>query len=109
MAFPRITAAIFVLGLIGTLSLGCIGMIAIIGPTLAHGNNVEYAEGKIISIGPGMDFVLETETGQVLHFQCGNQWRASLGHMLRHLLEHAQTDVYYIEGPHNILLALDID
>lgn len=107
--FPRIAAAVFVLLLIGGLSLACIGGLAHIGPELLYGGNVAHAAGKIIFIGPGKDFVLETARRQQLHFQCGVQCRASLAHMQRHLREHANTDVYYIEGQNNSLLALNVD
>ena len=109
MAFPRMSAAIFVFLLVGSLALVCVGGVAFLGPTLAHGNNVEHADGKIIALGPGMNFVLKTASGQNLHLQCGNQCRASLGHLERHLHEHAHTDVYYMVGPNNSLLVMDVD
>ncbi len=109
MSFPRITAAIFVFLLIGSLALIGVGGVALLGPALAHGSNVEHADGKIVALGPGMDFVLQAADGQNLHFQCGGQCRASLGHLQRHLHEHAHTDVYYMRGPNNSLLVLDVD
>jgi hypothetical protein len=108
-SFPRIAAAIFVFLLIGSLSLVCAGGIALVGPMLIHGSDVEHVDGKIISIGPGKDFVLETASGLHLVFQCGDQCRASLGHMQRHLREHAHTDVYYKEGAGKHLMALNVD
>jgi hypothetical protein len=75
----------------------------------AHGENVAHADGKIISIGPGKDFVLETASGQQFVFQCTTQCRASLGHMQRHLREHAHTDVYFVQGPDSSLMALNVD
>lgn len=96
--------------LIGGISLSCILGIAFIGPALGHGTNVSHASGKITSIGPGKNFVLVTSTGQHLSFRCGDtECRASLGHMQRHLREHANTDVYYILGPDKTLMALDVD
>ncbi len=107
--FPRIAAAIFVFLLIGSLSLVCAGGVALVGPMLIHGGDVEHTDGRIISIGPDKDFVLETASGQHLVFQCGDQCRASLGHMQRHLRERAHTDVYYIEGTGKRLMALNVD
>ena len=107
--FPRIAAAIVVLLLIGSLSLACVGGVAMIGPMFAHGDNVAHADGKIVSIGPGRNFVLDTASGQHLAFQCMDQCRASLGHMQRHLREHAHTDVYYIQGSNKSLMALNVD
>jgi hypothetical protein len=107
--FPRIAAAIFVLLLIGTLALACVGGVALIGPMFAHGDDEAHAVGKIVSIGPGRNFVLDTTSGQQMAFQCMDQCRASLEHMQRHLREHAHTDVYYIQGPNNSLMALNVD
>jgi len=107
--FPRLLAAFSVLSLIGVLSLSCILGIALIGPALSHGDRVNHTAGQIISLGPGRDFVLLTSTGTRLTFLCTANCRASLGHMLRHLNEHAHTDVYYIEGANKTLMALDVD
>jgi hypothetical protein len=107
--FPRVAAAIFELLLIGSLSLACVGGVALIGPMFAHGDNVAHADGKIVSIGPGRNFVLDTASGQHLVFQCTDQCRASLGHMQRHLRENAHTDVYYIQRPSKSLMALNVD
>ncbi|HXZ03888.1 MAG TPA: hypothetical protein VEH81_03595 [Ktedonobacteraceae bacterium] len=107
--FPRVAAAIVVFLLIGSISLVCVGAVALVGPMFSHGDNVVHAGGKIVSIGPGRDFVLETASGHRFVFQCTDQCRASLGHMQRHLRELAHTDVYYIQGPDNSLMALDVD
>ncbi len=107
--FPRIAAAIFVCLLIGSISLACVGAVALIGPMFSHGDNVVHADGKIVSIGPGRDFVLQTASGHSFDFQCTDQCRASLGHMQRHLREHAHTDVYFVQGPNGSLMALNVD
>lgn len=107
--FSRVLAAFCVLLLIGGLSIACIVSIVFVGPALAHGTHVEHADGKILAIGPNKNFVLLTATGQKLSFQCGTNCRASLGHMERHLTERAHTDVYYVAGPHQTLMALDVD
>jgi hypothetical protein len=91
------------------MSFVCIGAVALIGPGLTHATNVEHTDGKIVAIGPGKNFMLETTTGQHLYFQCADQCRASPGHMQRHLSEHAHTDVYYIKGPDKSLMAVDVD
>ncbi len=109
MAFSRIAAMCFVFVLIGSLALAGVGAVAVIGPALAHGTQVEHEDGNIIQIGPGTDFVLATASGQRLRFQCGSQCRASLAHLQRHLREHAHTDVYYMHGPGGSLVALDVD
>jgi hypothetical protein len=107
--FPRIAAAIFVCLLIGSISLALVGAVVLIGPMFSHGDNVAHADGKIVSVGPGRDFVLETANGHRFVFQCTVECRASLGHMQRHLREHAHTDVYFVQGPNNSLMALNVD
>ncbi|HJT59764.1 MAG TPA: hypothetical protein VJ761_24860 [Ktedonobacteraceae bacterium] len=112
--FPRFTAALFVLLLIGSIALVCVGGIALLGPTFDHGDNVEHASGKIVSIGPGMDFTLQLASGKRVFFQCSQTCHASLGHLQRHMREHAATDVYYVQQdcagkPCGLLLAVDVD
>ena len=107
--FPRLAAALVVVVLIGSIALVCIDVAAELGPILAHGDNVEHEAGMIVAIGPGKDFVLLTSDGQRLSFLCSAQCRASLGHMQRHMREHAHTDVYYLPGADRSLVALDVD
>jgi len=107
--FPRVAAAIFVCLLIGSMSLAWVGAVALIGPMFANGDNGVHADGKIVSIGPGRDFVLVTASGRRFVFQCTDQCRASMEHMQRHLREHAHTDVYFVQGPNNSLMALSVD
>jgi hypothetical protein len=106
---PRFLAALFVLFLIGVFGLASIFGVAILGPALSHGENVNHAAGQITMLGPGKNFVLLTATGQKMSFQCGNECHASLAHLQRHKNERAHTDVYYIEGPNHTLMALDVD
>lgn len=107
--FPRLYAVLGVLLLIGACSLvGVLGL-AFAVPALGHGVNVDHVSGEIVALGPGKDFVLLTAKGQRLTFQCGDQCRASLGHLQRHKLEHAHTDVYYIGSTDKTLMALDVD
>ena len=106
---PRVAAALVVVALIGSFALVGIGIVAALGPTLAHGDNLEHEAGTIVAIGPGKDFILLTAEGQRLSFLCAEQCRASLGHMQRHMRERAHTDVYYLPGPDRSLMALDVD
>jgi hypothetical protein len=118
MAYPRMTAIIFLLLLVGGLSFLSISALALINPMRSQANQtgqaeqIEHVEGRIVAIqaGPaGIDFVLETATGLKIQFQCDNACHASEGHLQRHLLERAVTDVYYVEGPGKSLLALNVD
>jgi hypothetical protein len=109
MSYPRISAALFVLILIGSLAFAMIAGVEWVDATITHVQNLKHKDGTIIAIGPGMDFVLKTSNGQNIHFQCGDRCRTSLGHIQRHILEHAHTDIYYIQGANNVLTALDVD
>ena|SRR2546423_1499210 len=108
MVFPRMTAALFVLVLVGSLSLVLVSAVWF-SPTVSHGPSAQAAHGTITAIGPGRDFVLQTKAGQLLHFQCGDRCRASLEHMQRHKVEKAATDVYFVQGANRLLIALDVD
>lgn len=110
MAFTRMAAAIFVILLIGVLALAGIVGVAVVGPRLGHGGNVLHTSGKVIEVGPGKNFVLqETSTGAKKTFTCGTDCRASARHLVRHLKEKANTDVYYVVGANQILIAKDAD
>lgn len=112
VALPRISAVIFLILLIGSLSflcIACIDTIALYQPAEAHLNNVEYVEGKIVAIGAKTDFELVTATGQHLHFHCSNSCAAFMSHLQRHLYEQAITDVFYVEGSNKSLIAVDVD
>ena len=112
MNFPRITAVVFLLLLIGGLTYVCINTINLIAPPHSYGSNVEHVEGEIVQMEVSrseMDFVLETANGQLMHFHCANPCHASPWHVERHLREHANTDIYYVEKPGNNLLVLDVD
>lgn len=109
MSFPRIRAAVFVLLLIGSFVLLSVSAVTLIGPAVTHGLNVEHDDGMIVAIHPNMNFVLRTSGGKSIDFHCGSRCRNDIEHMLRHLHEHAHTDVYYFEEAGNILLAEDVD
>lgn len=109
LIFTRIGAAIFVVLLIGSLAFAGVGVAAWLGPMGAHGTNVMHVGGDVIHVGPGKNFVLETDTGRTMAFVCGTNCRASLRHLQRHLKEKAHTDVYYVQGTNRELLVVDAD
>lgn len=109
MINPRLSAAIYVLLLIGVLSLIGISAAMWIGPAITHGTGVAHNDGQIISIDPNMDFVLLTAAGQKVHFQCSGRCRGELSHMQRHKTEKAHTDVYYRQDTNKNLIAIDVD
>ncbi len=109
MISTRIRAAIFVLLLIGSLACAGMAVAAWLGPASAHGTNVMHVGGRVIHVGPGKDFVFETDSGEKMAFVCSANCRASLRHLLRHLKEKAHTDVYYTLGPNHEWLVVDAD
>lgn len=111
MTFPRITAAACVFLLIGCLALTAIGAVSFLGPLLTHGNDVQHDAGTLVRINADMTFVLRTADGHMVSFQCDStRCRMQLAHMQRHIFIKAHTDVYYVQGPANMmLLAMDVD
>ena len=53
ISFTPRSCRLVVVVLIGSLALVVIGVVAGLGPTLAHGNHVEHEAGTIVAIGPG--------------------------------------------------------
>jgi hypothetical protein len=109
MISARMSAIIIVLALVGGLAFTGVVMTAWLGPMSAHGTNVLHVGGKITEVGPGKDFVFETNTHQQLDFVCDKNCRASLRHLIRHVKEKAPTDVYYVKGPGRELQVIDVD
>lgn len=109
MFAPRVRAAIFVLLLIGVLASTGVVLLAWLGPASAHGTNVMHVGGYVTHLGPGKDFLFETDSGQTMAFACDSDCRASQRHLLRHLKEKAHTDVYFIAGPGREWLVVDVD
>lgn len=106
---PRRGAALFVFLLIGILGFAGIAVASWLGPISAHGTNVMHVGGDVIEVGPGRNFVFETDTKEQLDFVCSTGCRASLRHLIRHVKEKAHTDVYYILGPDHELHVKDVD
>ncbi len=109
MSFPRLTAAMFVLILIGCFALIGIGSVAFAGPEMTHTMMADHDSGMIMAIHPDMSFTLKTSNGKEVSFQCIDRCKAAISHMTRHESEKAHTDVYYVEEANNILIALDVD
>ena len=110
MMFPRITAAICVILLIGCLTGIGIKSVGFIGSLLTHSSHVQHDAGTITSISPNDDFVLQLDSGQRVQFQCSGSCLAALPHMQRHEREHALTVVYFVQGATGTLFkAIDVD
>jgi len=110
MVFPRMYAVMTVVVLIGVVSIAGIFAVMTIGPAMAHGTSVQHINGRVLQItGPDRDFILMTPEGKRLRFECRVTCRASAGHLERHMLEKANTDVYFQPGSNNTLLVIDVD
>jgi hypothetical protein len=108
MTYPRVTAAIFVLLLIGCFALiGVVG-VALVGPEMTHSLQAEHEAGTIVAISTD-SFTLKMSNGKQVSFQCVGSCKEALQHMGRHETEKAHTDVYYTEVANNIFRALDVD
>jgi hypothetical protein len=106
---PRLTAALVVLLLIGSLALAAIEGTALVGTALNSDTNTGHDAGKIVRIDGDINFWLRTTKGQMVQFECSERCKVALPHMLRHEKEHAPTDVYYVRLMNNTLMALDVD
>ncbi len=114
MTFTRMAAAAFVVVLLGIFVYAVIAGIAWAGPTYLRDTRFASAPkmhvaGKVVEVGPGRNFVLEMSSGKKMTFQCGSSCDASLGHLVRHLDEKANTDVYYQVGADGTFVAIDAD
>ena len=109
MISARISATIIVLVLVGGLACAGVVLAAWLGPASAHGTNVLHVHGKVVEVGPGKNFMFETDAKKDLFFVCSTGCRASLQHLTRHVKEKAPTDVYYIQGVDRKLLVVDVD
>jgi hypothetical protein len=107
--FPRMFAAFTLTVLfILTIALAILGT-QYIGTQITHGNMVEHTHGIILSTADGGNsLVFKTDSGQIMHFICSERCSTELGHMQRHIHEHAPTDVYYKQENNN-LTAVDVD
>jgi hypothetical protein len=113
MTSSRITALISVMLLISLLSVLSISLILAAGTDITHassvsGSQVEHKAGFISSIGTNQTFVLKEADGKQEQFVCSAHCLQSESHMVRHKIEHAKTDVYYVQQG-NQLVAIDVD
>lgn len=108
----RMKAAVIVIVLIGGITLGCMELLIVMEPAVTSVRYADHVNGLVKHVdqnAQGLTFELQTSTGHVMSFTCEKECRATLGHLQRHIREKAKTDVYYIDGPNNSLIALDVD
>ncbi|MBA2676962.1 MAG: hypothetical protein H0U76_00975 [Ktedonobacteraceae bacterium] len=109
MLLSRAGAFVLTFTFILLLSLGGIALMLGIGTTITHGRTVEHSAGVVVQMGEDEDLVLLTASGEREQFRCVQRCLIERGHIVRHIREHAHTDVYYIEMPDKKLVATDVD
>lgn len=109
ISFSRIAAAFTLIVLFALIVVVAILGTQSIGVQLTHGNMVEHKHGIILSKSDNDNsLIFKTDSGQVMHFTCEQRCLSQLGHMQRHIYEHAPTDVYY-KQENNTFAAVDVD
>jgi hypothetical protein len=76
-----------------------------IGTQITHGDMVQHEHGVILSKSDvDNSLVFKTDRGQIMRLTCRGRCLTELGHIQRHINEHAPTDVYYKQD-----VAVDVD
>jgi len=109
MFFSRTNAFFLAFICILLLSWGCITLVQTIGTTVTHGRNVLHDDGVVVTLDQNQDLVLLKADGARVQFRCAGRCLVERDHIVRHIREHAHTDVYYVETPDNMLVATDVD
>lgn len=105
MSFSRISAAITLIVLFGLIIGVAIWGTQKIGTQITHGDMVQHKHGVILSKSDvDNSIVFKTDDGTTMHFTCSERCLTELGHIQRHINEHAPTDVYYRQD-----VAVDVD
>jgi hypothetical protein len=109
ISFSRIAAVFAVLMLfIPIIAVAILGTQSV-GTQITHGNMVQHQHGIILSKSDvDSSLTFKTDGGLVMHLACSERCLTELGHMQRHIYEHAPTDVYY-QQEDDALLAIDVD
>lgn len=92
--FPRLAAWVMALALVGMGTLCALQGLRALDPGVP--SRLEHVHGIIVAMRAGDRFAMRVpgHTGNVW-FRVANGAHISLAHVLRHLQEHAPTDVYY--------------
>src|SRR5689334_8413334 len=109
MLYSRATAAFCTLLLIGIVSLVTIGLVGGIGPLMAHGSQAQHLSGKLQPGNKPLEYVLVTSSGQKYTIECTQHCLKQTSHIQRHIIEKANTDVYFLPGANDTLTAIDVD
>ena len=108
-SFSRIAAALTVLAILTVIIAIIIVITLSIGTQITHGGSVEHQHGTVVSKSDiDNSLMFKTDAGQIIHFTCVQRCLTELGHIQRHIREHAGTDVYY-KQENNAFVAIDVD
>lgn len=108
MRFPRVTAWIVTLALIGFATLGALQGLRALEPGAPQ--RMEHAHGIITAMRGTDDFAVRVPGhAEVVWFHIAQGAHVSCAHLLRHLRERAPTDIYYLDQQHGPQLAWIVD
>ncbi len=109
MLFSRTGAFLLAFAFIILLSWGAIALTQTIGTTITHGRNVQHNDGVIVTLDQQQNLVLMASNGVRVQLRCVERCLGERDHIVRHIREHAHTDVYYVQMPDGVLAATDVD
>ncbi len=97
--FPRVSAWLVTLALIGLTTLGALQGLRALEPVASE--SLEHVHGVIIAMRGESTFAVQVSgrSDAVIWFRIAPGSSISLAHLERHLHERAATDVYYLEQP----------
>lgn len=108
ISFSRISA-VFTISVLFTLVIAAaIWGTQSIGTQITHGSMVEHKHGIILATSVANRLEFKTDSGEIMHFTCTDRCLTELGHIQRHIHEHAPTDVYY-QPENDTFAAVDVD
>jgi hypothetical protein len=109
ISFSRIAAAFTVIVVFTLIIVVTIQVTLSVGTQITHGSMVEHQHGVVLSKSSADNSLMfKTDNGQIMHFACTQRCLVQLGHIQRHIQEHAGTDVYY-KQENNTFVAVDVD
>jgi hypothetical protein len=93
---------------IGLVSMGIVGGV---GELVVRGSGSEHVQGVIVQVTYQTETRLRVRTneGEELTFICQKRCLEQVQHIERHLTNGASTDVYFVHGVSNELIAVDVD
>jgi len=82
--------------------------IQFLGTQITHGDMIEHTHGMVLKSNIDNSLEFQPDSGQAMHFTCSGRCLTQLGHIQRHIREHAPTDVYY-KQENDTYVAVDVD